>query len=142
MTGVAPIVRLVTDPIDVAAVLAELDDPASGALATFVGRVRDHHEGRQVERLEYSAHPTMAATQLEAIAAEAADRWPLSGLRIVHRLGTLEIGDVSVVVAVASGHRAESFAACRFAIEALKARVPIWKKEHYRAGEARWIGSE
>lgn len=84
----------------------------------------------------------MALAQLQSIADEACERWPLTGLTLVHRVGVLELGDASVLVAVASGHRAESFAACRYVIETLKQRVPIWKKEHYRAGEPRWIGAE
>lgn len=135
-------VELVETPIDVGALIGGLDAPSSGALCTFVGRVRNIHDGRAVERLAYSAHPTMAIAKMRAIALEATQRWPLTGLTLVHRIGTLEIGEVSVAVLAASGHRAESFDACRYVIEALKHEVPIWKQEHYAQGDPRWIGAE
>lgn len=136
------IVRLTEQAIDSEATLRELDDPTSGALATFVGRVRDHHEGRSVEHLVYSAHASMAEAQMRRIADDTLARWTLTGVAIVHRVGRLEIGDAAVLVAAASAHRAESFAACRHMIETLKHDVPIWKHEHYGEGDPRWIGSE
>jgi len=130
-------VRLVREPIDVAALPATT--PADGALCLFVGVVRDHNEGRRVLRLEYEAYEEMALPLMEKIAAEARSRWRVSEVRIVHRLGRLEVGDASVAVAVTSAHRGEAFAACRYAIDALKASVPIWKKEFYADGEV-WLG--
>ena len=130
------LVQLVRQPIDLAALSAAT--PADGALCLFVGVVRDHNAGRAVLRLEYEAYEEMALPLMEQIAGEARRLHPVSQLRLVHRLGALAIGDASVAVAVASPHRQEAFAACRFAIDALKARVPIWKKEFYADGSA-WL---
>jgi len=129
-------VRLVREPID----LAALTDRAAGdgAVALFLGVVRSENRGREVLRLEYEAYEEMALPLMEEIAAEAARRFPVTGVRLVHRLGRLEIGEASVAVAVASPHRAEAFAACRFAIDTLKAQVPIWKKELYADG-SEWL---
>ena len=132
----ADLVRLVRDPIDLASLQATT--PADGALCLFLGVVRNENRGRAVVRLEYEAYEEMALPLMEQIAAEAAARWPVTEVRVVHRLGRLEIGEPSVAVAVASPHRDEAFRACRFAIDTLKARVPIWKKEFYEDGSA-WI---
>ena len=129
-------IRLVREPIDLAALQATT--PADGALCLFAGVVRNEHKGRAVLRLEYEAYEEMALPLMEEIAAEARRRWPITGLRMVHRLGSLGIGEASVAVAVASPHRAEAFAACRFLIDTLKARVPIWKREYYADGSA-WL---
>jgi molybdopterin synthase catalytic subunit len=125
-------IRLVRGPIDVAA----LQDAGAGdgALCLFLGVVRDENDGRRVLRLEYEAYEEMALPLMQEIAAEARERFGASDVRIVHRLGRLEVGEVSVAVAAASPHRAEAFAACRYAIDTLKARVPIWKKEFYADG--------
>ncbi len=128
--------RLTHDPIDLAALQAT--SPADGALCLFAGVVRDENAGRRVAYLEYEAYEEMALPLMEELAAEARRRWPVTDVRIVHRLGRLEIGEVSVVVAVASPHRGEAFAACRYLIDTLKATVPIWKKEHTAEG-AVWI---
>ncbi|MGE5927731.1 MAG: molybdenum cofactor biosynthesis protein MoaE [Gemmatimonadota bacterium] len=109
-----------------------------GAIVTFAGHVRDHHGGRPVERLMYSAYVPMAEAECEAIIREAEARWPVTiGLR--HRTGELGIGDVAVVVAVAADHRGEAFDACRWVIDEVKRRVPIWKQEHYRDGSVAWV---
>ena len=129
-------VRLTREPIDLAALLAA--SPADGAVCLFVGVVRNENSGRRVRHLEYEAYEDMALPLMEQIAAEAGRRWLASEVRIVHRLGRLEIGEPSVAVAVASPHRPEAFAACRFAIDTLKATVPIWKKEVYEDG-AIWL---
>jgi molybdopterin synthase catalytic subunit len=100
--------------------------------------VRNENQGRSVERLEYEAYEEMALPLMEEIAAQTRRRFPVTGVRLVHRLGRLEIGEASVAVATTSPHRGEAFAACRFAIDTLKARVPIWKKEHYADGTA-WL---
>jgi len=125
-------ILLVREPIDVAA----LQDVASrdGALCLFLGVVRGDNDGRGVLRLEYEAYEEMALPLMEEIAADARRQFGVGDVRIVHRLGRLEVGEVSVAVAAASPHRAEAFAACRYAIDTLKARVPIWKKEFYTDG--------
>jgi molybdopterin synthase catalytic subunit len=129
-------VRLTREPIDLAALQSVSD--ADGAVCLFVGTVRDHNRGRRVVRLEYEAYEEMALPLMQEIAAEAARRWPVTDVRMVHRLGALAIGDASVAVAVASPHRDEAFAACRYAIDTLKQTVPIWKKEYYADGSA-WL---
>ena len=125
-------------PISVDEVSRRVADPAAGCVVSFAGLVRGDNQGRQVRYLEYEAYPEMAEPILAQIGAEAQARWPVDKVAIVHRVGRLEIGEASVVVAVASPHRAEAFAACRFAIDALKAQVPIWKKELYADG-SEWL---
>lgn len=119
---------LVHAPIDLEALRRVA--PRDGALCLFVGLVRDHHEGRAVARLEYEAYEDMALPLLARIEEEAARRWPGTTVRVVHRLGSLDIGEASVAVAASSPHRGEAFAACHWAIDTLKATVPIWKKEY------------
>jgi len=125
-------ILLVRDPTDVAA----MQDVGTrdGALCLFLGVVRGDNDGRPVLRLEYEAYEDMALPMMEELAADTRRRFGVSEVRIVHRLGRLEVGEVSVAVAAASPHRAEAFAACRHAIDTLKARVPIWKKEFYADG--------
>ena len=130
-------VRLVRDPIDVAALQTTL--PRDGALCLFLGVVRNENGGRPVRYLEYEAYEEMALPLMQEIEGETRARFAVTDVRMVHRLGRLEIGEPSVAVAVASPHRDLAFAACRFAIDTLKARVPIWKKEFYAEGEA-WLG--
>jgi molybdopterin synthase catalytic subunit len=130
-------VRLVREPIDLAALQAA--GSGDGALCLFVGVVRDHNEGRPVLRLEYEAYEEMALPLMERIAADCRERWRVSEVRMVHRLGPLAIGEASVAVAVVSPHRREAFEACRYAIDTLKATVPIWKKEFYADGRAAFI---
>ena len=125
-------IRLVRETIDVAAI--QDGSAGDGALCLFLGVVRGENDGRPVVRLEYEAYEDMALPLMEEIADEARGRFGASDVRIVHRLGRLEVGEVSVAVAAASPHRAEAFAACRHAIDTLKARVPIWKKEFYADG--------
>jgi len=128
--------RLVREPIDLASLGGTT--AADGAVCFFVGVVRNENRGRAVLRLEYEAYEEMALPLMEEIAAETARRFPVTDVRLVHRLGRLEIGEASVAVAVSSPHRAEAFAACRFAIDTLKAQVPIWKKELYADG-SEWL---
>jgi molybdopterin synthase catalytic subunit len=130
------LVRLVRDPIDVASLAGRTD--ADGAVCLFVGVVRNENRGRAVVRLEYEAYEEMALPLMEEIAAETRRRFPVTEVRLVHRLGSLEVGEPSVAVAVASPHRGEAFAGCRFAIDTLKAQVPIWKKEIYADG-SEWL---
>lgn len=129
-------VRLVREPIDVATLAGRTDK--DGAVCLFVGVVRNENRGRTVLRLEYESYEEMALPLMEEIAAETGRRFPVTDVRLVHRLGLLEIGEASVAAAVSSPHRAEAFAACRFAIDALKAQVPIWKKELYADG-SEWL---
>lgn len=130
---------LTREPIPLQALSACQD--RDGALCLFVGVVRNENGGRAVRYLEYEAYEEMALGLLGELEAELRQRFPVSDVRLVHRLGRLEIGEASVVVAVSSPHRAEAFAACRHGIDALKARVPIWKKEFYADGSA-WIDGQ
>jgi molybdopterin synthase catalytic subunit len=127
-------------PIDAAAGQAALEDPASGALVSFVGRVRQEHQGRAVLGLIYEAHEPMALKEMRKLLAAARGRWDLGPLLLAHRLGPLDIGEVAVLVAVCSAHRDEAFSACRFLIEGVKERVPIWKHEFYKDGKEAWVG--
>jgi MoaE-MoaD fusion protein len=133
--------RVTADPLDAAAIEALVASPAAGAVALFVGSVRDHARGRSVERLVYEAYEPAAVAMLAQIGREIEGRWSVERVAIVHRIGSLGVGEASVVIGVSSGHRAEAFDACRYAIERIKEIVPIWKKEHYADGSA-WIGSE
>ena len=131
-------VEIVDGPIDVAATLRGLPGPPDGAVSLFLGIVRDHNEGRRVLRLEYHAYPEMALKMMRRIAAETRSAASASSVAMVHRIGTLEVGEVSVLVAACAPHRAEAFEACRQAIERVKHEVPIWKKEHFDGGEI-WV---
>jgi sulfur-carrier protein adenylyltransferase/sulfurtransferase len=120
----------------------ELGDPAAGGYATFEGWVRDHNEGRSVRRLEYEAFESLAEREGERIVAEAIERFGIKRAACVHRVGDLAIGELAVWVGAISAHRAEAFAACRYIIDAVKHRVPIWKKEHYVDGASGWVNCE
>ncbi|HID87231.1 MAG TPA: molybdenum cofactor biosynthesis protein MoaE [Anaerolineae bacterium] len=115
-----------------------MEHPGAGAIATFLGTVRDHSRGRRVLYLEYDAYPEMAERTLRQIGEEIRERWGLDRVAIVHRIGRLEIGEASVAIAVAAPHRAEAFEACRYAVDRLKEIVPIWKKEVWEGGEY-WV---
>jgi molybdopterin synthase catalytic subunit len=128
--------RLVREPIEAAALAAA--STRDGAVCLFVGVVREENRGRAVVAIDYEAYEEMALPLLLEIGEEAARLFSVTEVRLVHRLGHLRVGEASVAVAVASPHRREAFAACRHAIDALKARVPIWKKEHYADGSA-WL---
>ena len=117
-----------------------VEHPGAGALALFSGVVRDQTGGRRVKFLEYEAHGPMALSKMREIGAAIRSRWPaIARIALVHRIGRLEIGESSVMIAVSSPHRAVAFDACRFAIDTLKETVPIWKKEHFEDGEV-WVG--
>lgn len=138
-----PAVRLVDireTPLDVAEVLAALDDDSSGGLTLFVGRVRDHDGGKGVDGLAYSAHPS-ALARLQDVCERVAERHDVHGLAAVHRVGTLRIGDLAVVVATASAHRGVAFDASRDLIDTLKDEVPIWKHQAFGDGTEEWVGS-
>jgi molybdopterin synthase catalytic subunit len=132
---------LTSDPINLGSLLGSVQSPARGGVASFLGTVRDHHGGRPVLRLDYSAYSPMAEAEIARIVTEAESRWDV-GVAVQHRLGRLEIGDTAVAVAVASAHRDEAFEACRYVIEELKRRVPIWKKEYFADGTVDWVGGE
>jgi len=130
--------KVTTEPLSIDEAYAAVRRPDCGAVAFFVGTVRDHHDGKKVVKISYSAFPEMAVKEFEKIAAECAARWKTGAVYIAHRTGALQIGDASVVIAVSTAHRAEAFEACRHAIEALKKLAPIWKEEFYETGKA-WI---
>lgn len=131
-------VELTDLPIDRRAVLDSVQSPLAGAVVSFDGVVRNHARGKKVTHLFYEAYDSMALLQLEAIRAEAIQQWKLHAASVVHRVGRMEIGESSVLIAVSASHRKDAFEACRYIIDAIKTRVPIWKKEHYLDGEI-WI---
>ncbi len=126
-------------PIQPAAVLERVGASEDGAVAFFMGIVRNANEGRPVSGLEYDGYRRMAKAQLSAIVAEAAERAESDRVAAVHRLGPLGIGEVSVAIAVSAPHRAQAFEAARFVIEEIKKRLPVWKREHYLDGETAWL---
>ncbi len=133
-------VAVTATPLDLEALTAEMSAGADGdgAIATFSGLVRDHNQGRRVRFLEYEVYEPLAVRALERIVAEVTESWPRVRLGLHHRIGRLEIGEASIIIAAASAHRADAFAACRYAIERVKQIVPIWKHEHFDGGEI-WL---
>jgi molybdopterin synthase catalytic subunit len=142
-SGQPSAVRLVAlreEPLDVAEVVAALDDEASGGLTLFVGRVRDHDHGLGVRGLEYSAHST-AIEALRRVCADVAEQYDVHAVAAVHRIGRLAIGDIAVVVATTAAHRGTAFDASRALIDTLKAEVPIWKHQQFDDGTEEWVGT-
>ena len=133
--------EVVSEPVDVNAVIARVASSKAGAIVTFQGVVRDNSLGRKVRYLEYEAYPPMAIAEMERIEEEARRRWTVEKIAITHRLGRLEIGEASVVIAVSSPHRREAIEACHFAIDRLKQTMPVWKKEYWEGGEI-WIENQ
>lgn len=131
--------HLSDEAIDVGRVVAATSAPAAGALVVFAGTVRNHNDDRAVARLEYSAHRPLAEKALAEIERETQAHYAITACRIVHRLGALAIGDTSVLIVVRAVHRAEAYAASRYAIEAVKHRVPIWKLEEYGDGSHSYV---
>ena len=127
------------DPIDPARILDGFGTAADGAVLLFLGTVRDHNVGSAVDGLTYESYEAMAERELGAIAAEAAERARTDRVAVVHRVGELAVGDVSVAIAVASPHRAEAYDASRHVIEEIKKRLPVWKREHYADADSRWV---
>jgi MoaE-MoaD fusion protein len=127
-----------SDPLDPIRIAALVSGPDAGAVATFVGIVRDHNAGRRVLWLDYEAYEPLAERAFARIADEAGEHWPSARLAVHHRIGRIEIGEASVVIAAASAHRADAFAACRYTIERVKQIAPVWKHEHFEGGET-WI---
>ncbi len=130
---------LTAQPIPVAALRAALESPRAGAVATFEGTVRNHHRDRAVLRLAYQAFDRMAEREGARIVEEARSTHAIEQALCVHRIGELAIGDVAVWVGVSAAHRDAAFAACRWIIDEIKQRVPIWKKEFYADGESEWL---
>ena len=138
--GGADIYRVVTEPLSPDAIAAEVDDPGAGGIVIFSGVVRNETGGRPVKFLEYEAHAPMAEVKMREIGEAVRVRWPgVRRVAMLHRIGRLEIGEASVLIAVAAAHRADAFEACRYAIDTLKRIVPVWKKEHFEDGEV-WVG--
>lgn len=127
-------VELTEAVIDVEVVREAVSRDEAGAVLVFEGVTRNHHDGRAVVRLEYEAYASMAKTQMSVICDTIASRWPGSRVAMIHRIGVVDVGEASVVIAVSAPHRDEAYAASRFAIDTLKASVPIWKKEVYADG--------
>jgi molybdopterin synthase catalytic subunit len=136
-----PIGRLTREPIDASALARDVARSAHGAILIFLGVVREVNDGRGVTGIEYSAYESMAASELQAIASEAAHRFSSADVVIVHRLGELGLEEASVGIAVAHAHRDEAYQLSRWTIEELKRRVPIWKREHYVDGTREWVDS-
>lgn len=131
--------KITTEVITGEEVREAVEGPDAGAVVLFFGTVRDNTDGRPVKCLEYEAYPPMAEKKMAEIAQEISDKWGLDRVAMVHRVGTLEIGEVSVAVAVASPHRKDGFEACKYAMDRLKQIVPIWKREVWADGEADWV---
>ena len=132
-------IAIVTHPINVTAIIAEVASDGAGATSLFLGTVRDINDGRSVRGMEYTAYEAMAERELAKIAAEAAELFDGVALAIEHRVGVLTLGEVSVAIAVSHPHRRHALDATRFVIEELKTRVPIWKREHYADGTREWV---
>ena len=130
------------DPISADSVLALVGGPADGAIDVFLGIVRDSNEGSAVSGMNYDAYVEMAEQVLRAIVEETVARPGVGKVAAVHRIGELAVGDASVAIAASAPHRAEAFDACRYVIEEIKKRLPVWKQERYLAGDPRWLGSE
>lgn len=131
--------RLTHDPIDFAALTEAVRSPQSGAVVLFLGTVRELTNGRRTSSLDYEAYPAMAEKKLAELESQARARWPIDRVALVHRLGRLDLGEVSVAVAVSCPHRHQAFDAARFLIDELKAWVPIWKKECWADGTTEWV---
>jgi molybdopterin synthase catalytic subunit len=140
VSDVIRILEIRDTPLDPAEILAAVDDPTAGGSTLFVGTVRDHDGGRNVNALQYSAHPS-AVEVMRTVAEGVVAEFDVIRLAAVHRVGDLEIGDLAVVVAVSTGHRGEAFTACRALIDRIKAGVPIWKHQLFGDGTTEWVGT-
>lgn len=132
-------IQLTSDPIDYHGLTESVRRPGCGAVVTFLGTVRDLTGDQVTVALDYEAYPGMAEKKMAEIEADTRARWPVGDIQIIHRLGHLEVGDISVAVAVSCPHRAQAFEACRHAIDRLKELVPIWKKENWADGRTEWV---
>jgi molybdopterin synthase catalytic subunit len=133
-------IEITDEPLDAQAITAGVRSETNGAVVTFLGTTRRLTRGREVLHLEYEAYRPMADSKLAEIAVEMRERWSVEDIAIAHRLGRLEVSEISLVVAVASPHRGEAFAACQYCVDRIKQTVPIWKKEFFEDGEV-WVGS-
>jgi len=138
--GLVVLAGVTSDPISVEACTAAVASPHAGAVVTFAGVVRDHDEGRGVDWLHYTGHPTADAIAKE-VAAEIAATHPGTRIAVQHRIGDLVVGDVALACGVASAHRAEAFAACAALVDEIKARVPIWKEQGFADGSTEWVAA-
>ena len=136
-----PLVAVTSEPLDLSALSDAVcqGTVGDGAVTSFVGLVRDHNQGRRVSFLEYEAYEPLAVRALNLIIDESRSAWPSARLAVHHRIGRLEIGEASIIIVAASPHRADAFAACRYVIEEVKRRVPIWKREYYADGTVGWV---
>lgn len=133
-------IKITEKPIDIQKVIGTVSSLGAGAVNVFIGTVRSTAHDKKVVWLEYEIYESMAVVEIRKIIDEASHRWPLLGCAVSHRIGTLKPGEVSVAIAVSSPHRKDSFEACQFIIDTLKAKVPIWKKEIFEDGEE-WVSA-
>ena len=133
-------IKISEKPLDIVACIDWIKSPTCGGIDVFIGTVRNMTKGKRVLRLEFEAYEKMALSEMEKIAEQAIERWSVEKILIHHAVGTLEVGEIPVVIAVATAHRATAFEACRFIIDTLKATVPIWKKEIFEDGEI-WVSA-
>lgn len=141
MPAMGDIIRVTPDPIDLSSLVQAVARDSCGAIASFMGVVRDHNLGHSVRHIVYQAYSSMALREMEAIAVQIRGRWKIEAMALVHRTGRLVVGDVAVGVVVAAGHRREALESCAFGIETIKRRVPIWKKEFGESGEE-WVSGD
>jgi molybdopterin synthase catalytic subunit len=132
-------IQITRSPIDIPAVLASVSSPQAGAVVLFLGTTRQFTGERQTQSLDYDCYEQMAAAKLAELESEACRRWPLVGCAVVHRVGRVDVGQVSVAIAVSSQHRGPAFEAGQWLIDTLKETVPIWKQEHWTDGTSQWI---
>jgi len=134
------LIHITNSPLEIDKTISLVSAPALGGINVFIGAVRDQTKGKRVLRLEYEAYEPMALSEMTKIANQVKEQWPQSTVAIHHRVGTLQIGEAAVVIAVATPHRDDAFDACKFAIDTLKETVPIWKKEVFEDGEV-WVAA-
>lgn len=128
-----------SEPLSIEKAINFVQNPAHGAIDTFIGTVRNHHNGKEVTGITYDVHKNLAEKMLQDICLEAHNLWPKTSYFVAHRHGVLEIGEQSIIIAVSAPHRDESFKACRYVIEEIKKHAPVWKKEHYIDGKSEWL---
>ncbi len=133
-------IEITGQPIDVQKIITAASNQEAGAVNTFIGTVRNNTSGKKVLRLEYEAYEPMAISEIQKLIDQASENWKLTGFAVSHRVGTLTPGDIAVVVAVATPHRKDAFAACQFIIDTLKQTVPIWKREFFEDGDE-WVSA-
>jgi len=133
-------ILLSDQPLNAQQAITAVNHESAGAVDVFIGTVRNKTQDRPVVRLDYEAYDSMAIAQMRKLAEETASRWPVTGIAIHHRKGVLQIGDIAVVIAVSTPHRQEAFEACKYTIDTLKERIPIWKKEIFEDGEV-WVAA-